>query len=45
MFARDFRKHGALGLTKYLTVFKRGDIVDIKVRPALCPRGRPALSC
>ena len=36
MFARDFRKHGPLALTKYLTVYKRGDIVDIKVRRRVC---------
>merc|ERR1719378_892888 len=30
MFARDFRKHGAPGLTTYLTKYKVGDIVDVK---------------
>eukprot|EP00048_Salpingoeca_helianthica_P006907 m.104229 g.104229 ORF g.104229 m.104229 type:complete len:159 (-) comp14168_c1_seq1:60-536(-) len=30
MFARGFRKHGALPLNKYLTTYKVGDIVDIK---------------
>ena len=30
MFARDFRKHGAFGLKKYLVNYKVGDIVDIK---------------
>ncbi len=41
MFARGFRNHGKLPLSTYLTTFKKGDIVDIKVRvPAalvLCP--------
>merc|ERR1719178_149935 len=30
MFARDFRKRGAFGLTKYMTTYKVGDIVDVK---------------
>ncbi|PAA69489.1 hypothetical protein BOX15_Mlig028121g1 [Macrostomum lignano] len=30
MFARDFRRRGALPLSTYMRVFKRGDIVDIK---------------
>lgn len=30
MFARDFRKHGALPSQVYLRTYKRGDIVDIK---------------
>ena len=30
MFQRAFRQHGPLALTKYLTLFKVGDIVDIK---------------
>merc|ERR1712010_188699 len=40
MFARDFRKHGPLALTKYLTVYKRGDIVDIKGNGAI-QKGMP----
>ena len=32
MFQRGFRKHGTLSLTRYLTTYKVGDIVDIKVR-------------
>ena len=30
MFSKAFRKRGTIGLTKYLTVYKKGDIVDIK---------------
>ena len=30
-FARKFRHHGPLALTTYMTQFKVGDIVDIKV--------------
>merc|ERR1712183_761493 len=30
MFAKKFREHGTIPLTKYLTVYKKGDIVDIK---------------
>lgn len=30
MFARDFRKHGTEHLSTYLTVYKRGDLVNIK---------------
>ncbi|EDQ90490.1 uncharacterized protein MONBRDRAFT_16125 [Monosiga brevicollis MX1] len=30
MFSRDFRKRGPLNLETYLTVYKVGDIVDIK---------------
>jgi len=32
MFSRMFRHHGITPLTKYLTVYKMGDLVDIKVR-------------
>lgn len=38
MFARDFRKNGAVGLTKHLTEFKVGDTVDIKVGSVHCLR-------
>ncbi len=31
MFARQFRHHGPLSLSTYMTTFKVGDIVDIKV--------------
>ena len=30
LFKKAFRKHGTLPTTTYLTVFKRGDYVDIK---------------
>merc|ERR1711921_28176 len=30
MFSKKFREHGTIPLTKYLTVYKKGDIVDIK---------------
>uniref|UniRef100_H2ZGI4 Large ribosomal subunit protein eL21 n=1 Tax=Ciona savignyi TaxID=51511 RepID=H2ZGI4_CIOSA len=30
MFSKKFRTRGMIGLTKYLTVYKKGDIVDIK---------------
>ena len=40
MFARDFKKHGNLGLTKYLTIFKVGDIVDVK-GTGLIQKGMP----
>merc|ERR550514_786174 len=30
-FARPFRKHGAPGLTQYMTNYKLGDVVDIVV--------------
>lgn len=32
MFARDFRKRGEFGITKRMTIYKVGDIVDVKVR-------------
>ena len=31
LFSRPFRKSGTLPLSTYLKVYKRGDIVDIKV--------------
>lgn len=31
MFSRDFRKHGAVGAKTYMTTYKVGDFVDIKV--------------
>lgn len=31
LFARKFRKHGTIPLSKYLEVYKVGDYVDIKV--------------
>ncbi len=31
MFSRQFRKRGVIPLSTYLKVYKRGDIVDIKV--------------
>merc|ERR1719187_1471168 len=30
MFARDFRKRGAIPLSTYMKTYRRGDIVDIK---------------
>lgn len=30
MFSKKFRKRGTIPLSKYLTVYKKGDIVDIK---------------
>jgi len=30
MFSKAFRKTGTIGLAKYLHIYKRGDIVDIK---------------
>jgi len=30
MFSKPYRKKGTIGLTRYLTVYKRGDYVDIK---------------
>merc|ERR1739845_267437 len=30
MFSKEFRKTGTIGLAKYLHIYKRGDIVDIK---------------
>lgn len=30
MFSKKFRTKGTIPLTKYLTVYKKGDIVDIK---------------
>ena len=32
LFSRSFRKHGPVNLSTYLKVYRRGDIVDIKVR-------------
>lgn len=31
MFSRKFRKHGPIALSTYMKVYKRGDIVDVKV--------------
>ena len=31
LFRRDFRTNGVIKLSTYMKVFKRGDIVDIKV--------------
>lgn len=35
MFSRQFRKKGVTHLSTYMKVYKRGDIVDIKVK--FCP--------
>ena len=32
LFSRPFRSHGVIPLSTYMKVYKRGDIVDIKVR-------------
>ena len=34
-FAKAFRKHGAIKMSNYLSTFKKGDIVDIKVDGAI----------
>ncbi len=31
LFARDFKKNGRIPLATYMKIYKRGDIVDIKV--------------
>ena len=31
LFRRDFRTNGVIKLSTYMKVYKRGDIVDIKV--------------
>ena len=31
LFARDFKKNGRIPLAIYMKIYKRGDIVDIKV--------------
>ena len=38
LFSRSFRKRGPIHLSTYLKVYKRGDIVDIKVRRVACAR-------
>ena len=40
MFAKDFKKHGQIGLTRYLAPYKVGDFVDIKGDGAI-HRGMP----
>lgn len=35
MFARGFRKHGNIGLSKYLETYKVGDLVDVKMTGAV----------
>lgn len=32
LFSRDFKKNGRIPLATYMKIYKRGDIVDIKVR-------------
>ncbi|ELQ74124.1 60S ribosomal protein L21 [Trachipleistophora hominis] len=34
-FSQPFRKHGMPSISTYLTTYKRGDYVDIKVNPAV----------
>jgi large subunit ribosomal protein L21e len=31
LFRRDFKKNGRIPLATYMKIYKRGDIVDIKV--------------
>jgi ribosomal protein L21E len=31
LFSRDFKKNGRIPLATYMKIYKRGDIVDIKV--------------
>mmetsp|Transcript_42771 Transcript_42771/g.87415 ORF Transcript_42771/g.87415 Transcript_42771/m.87415 type:complete len:161 (-) Transcript_42771:17-499(-) len=40
MFAKGFRQHGMPSLEKYMTVYKVGDIVDVKVDNAI-HKGQP----
>lgn len=40
MFQRDFKKHGTIALSTYLTVYKVGDIVDIKANGSI-QKGMP----
>lgn len=40
MFAKKFRKHGVEPLSTFLTVYRRGDIVDISGNGA-CQKGMP----
>lgn len=35
MFLRDFKKHGKVPLSTYLTIYKVGDIVDIKANGSI----------
>ncbi|KGL77201.1 60S ribosomal protein L21 [Tinamus guttatus] len=35
MFSRPFRKHGVVPLATYMRIYKKGDIVDIKVPSAV----------
>lgn len=32
MFSRPFKKHGVIPLSTYMVNYKRGDIVDVKVK-------------
>ncbi|TBU07404.1 ribosomal protein L21 [Hamiltosporidium magnivora] len=34
-FAQPHRKHGAIRMSKYMTTYKKNDLVDIKVNPAI----------
>lgn len=40
MFQRDFKKHGTIALSTYMTVYKVGDIVDIKANASI-QKGMP----
>ncbi|GEQ67244.1 hypothetical protein JCM33374_g908 [Metschnikowia sp. JCM 33374] len=40
MFQRDFKKHGLVNLSTYLTIYKVGDIVDIKANGSI-QKGMP----
>jgi hypothetical protein len=43
LFARPFRKNGVIPLSTYMKVYKRGDIVDIKVN--ISNQKKHAISC
>jgi len=36
MFSREYKKNGPIPLSTYMKVFKRGDIVDVKVSKIQC---------
>jgi large subunit ribosomal protein L21e len=35
LFSRDFRRHGAPGISTYLKTYKVGDYVDIKANASI----------
>lgn len=44
LFARDFKKNGRIPLATYMKIYKRGDIVDIKVNALLSPNPSNGIS-